>query len=135
MPHAVKLSDALIADARAAAKLEDRSIAGQIEHWARLGRAVEQDLAPPALREVTLKAAADLPGAGSLVARLGEALDVALRPESREAFAAELTARVRYGTDPAFPGYLVRDDPGGTRVPGRYVDREFQPLVSRDIAD
>lgn len=64
MPQAVKLSDALIAEARTAAELEVRSIAGQIEHWARLGRAAEQDLASPALREVTLQAAADHPGAG-----------------------------------------------------------------------
>lgn len=135
MPHAVKLSDALIAEAREAADLGNRSVAGQIEHWARLGRAVEQDLASPALREVTLQAAADQPAAGSLGARLGAALDAALHPDARTAFAAELAGRVRYGTDPAFPGYLVRDEPDGNRTPGRYVGRQFRPLVTRDGDD
>lgn len=135
MPHAVKLSDTLIAEARLAADLNNRSVAGQVEHWARLGRALEHDLASPALREVTLQSAADAPGSGSLAARLGEALDTALGAESRAAFAAELASRVRYGTDPAFPGYLVRDEPDGSRTPGRYVGRKFQPLVTRDRDD
>lgn len=103
MPHAVKLSDALVEEARAAADLENRSVASQIEHWARLGRVVEQDLAAPARQELALHAAADRAGAGSLASRIGEALDAALRPAAREAFAAELASRVRYGTDPAFP--------------------------------
>jgi hypothetical protein len=135
MPQAVKLSDALVADAKRDAELGNRSVAGQIEHWARLGRAIEQDLASPALREVTLQAAADPPVSGSLASRLGEALDAALRPAERAAFAAELAGRVRYGTDPAFPGYLVRDEPDGTRTPGRYVNRSFQPLTTRDVDD
>lgn len=103
MPHAVKLSDALVEEARVAADLENRSVASQIEHWARLGRVVEQDLAAPARQELALHAAADRAGAGSLASRIGEALDAALRPAAREAFAAELASRVRYGTDPAFP--------------------------------
>ena len=37
----VKISDALMIDARANAESAQRSIAGQIEHWARLGKAVE----------------------------------------------------------------------------------------------
>ncbi len=139
MPHAVKLSDALVEEARAAADLENRSVASQIEHWARLGRVVEQDLAAPARRELSLHAAAGRAGAGagagSLASRIGEALDAALRPAAREAFAAELASRVRYGTDPAFPGYVVRDEPDGRRTPGRYVNREFQPLATRDPAD
>jgi hypothetical protein len=135
MPHAVKLSDALVEEARVAADLENRSVASQIEHWARLGRVVEQDLAAPARRELALHAAADRAGAGSLASRIGEALDAALRSAAREAFAAELAGRVRYGTDPAFPGYVVRDEPDGRRTPGRYVNREFQPLATRDGAD
>jgi hypothetical protein len=37
----VKLSSQLVDEARQEAELLQRSIAGQIEHWARLGRAVE----------------------------------------------------------------------------------------------
>jgi hypothetical protein len=41
MSQPVKLSDALILDARLTAEVAQRSIAGQIEFWAGLGRAVE----------------------------------------------------------------------------------------------
>src|ERR1019366_8949184 len=37
----VKLSDALVLDARLAGEIVERSIAGQVEFWARLGRSVE----------------------------------------------------------------------------------------------
>ena len=44
MGQPVKLSDALVLDARIAAQAQERSIAGQIEFWAKLGRSVEQVL-------------------------------------------------------------------------------------------
>lgn len=44
MPQPVKLSDPLINAARTVAPDADRSIAGQIEHWARLGQAAERVL-------------------------------------------------------------------------------------------
>jgi len=37
----VKLSDTLVLDARLTAEVSERSIAGQIEFWAKLGRAIE----------------------------------------------------------------------------------------------
>jgi hypothetical protein len=37
----VKLSDGLVLDARLAGKAWERSIAGQVEFWARLGCAIE----------------------------------------------------------------------------------------------
>jgi hypothetical protein len=136
MPHAVKLSNGLIEDARAAAELEHRSVASQIEHWARLGRALEQDLHPPALQGLIARSAADGgPSDGSLATRLGAAIDAALEPAARAALADDLGQRYRYGTDKAFPGYLVRDDPDGGRVPGRFIDRSFVPLVAEDDDD
>jgi ParD-like antitoxin of type II bacterial toxin-antitoxin system len=41
MSHPVKISDELILDARLTAQIAERSIAGQIEFWAQLGRAIE----------------------------------------------------------------------------------------------
>lgn len=38
---AVRLSAGLVASAKAEAALQSRSIAGQVEHWARLGMALE----------------------------------------------------------------------------------------------
>ena len=41
MSQPVKLSDQLVLDARLAGKATERSIAGQVEFWAKLGRAIE----------------------------------------------------------------------------------------------
>ncbi|MDP6722534.1 MAG: hypothetical protein QGF59_27975, partial [Pirellulaceae bacterium] len=41
MSQPVKLSDELVCDARLTGKVSERSIAGQIEFWAQLGRALE----------------------------------------------------------------------------------------------
>lgn len=43
MPSVVKLSDALVNDARPYANAMHRSIPKQIEHWARLGKAAEEN--------------------------------------------------------------------------------------------
>ncbi len=43
MPHTVKITDdALLETARAEAEAQGRSLAGQILHWARIGRAIER---------------------------------------------------------------------------------------------
>ena len=41
MSQPAKLSDSLVLDARLAGETVQRSIAGQVEFWARLGRAIE----------------------------------------------------------------------------------------------
>jgi hypothetical protein len=43
MAHAVKISDPEMEALREAAAVNSRSIAGQAEHWLRIGRAVERD--------------------------------------------------------------------------------------------
>jgi hypothetical protein len=43
MPSVVKLSDELINDARPYANAMHRSVPKQIEHWARLGKAAEEN--------------------------------------------------------------------------------------------
>lgn len=42
MAQSVKLSDDVMAAVRREAELQSRSVAGQITHWLRLGRAIEQ---------------------------------------------------------------------------------------------
>lgn len=49
MPVAVKLSDSLAEEARTASAGADRSLTGQIEHWARLGKAVEPLFSAPTI--------------------------------------------------------------------------------------
>ena len=41
MGQPVKISDSLLSDARLSSEITERSIAGQIEFWAGLGRAIE----------------------------------------------------------------------------------------------
>lgn len=128
----VKLSDELVTAARAEAEASQRSIAAQVEHWARLGQAVEAVLPHPDV--VALKRAPDLSAAFpdrskreavlAILDRLGASpeRDAALR-------------RVRggegpvYGSDADYPGLVVRIDPDGTRTPGRFEKRRFVPAA------
>lgn len=43
MSQAVKLSEQIVADARISSRALKRSVAGQIEHWARIGKIVEEN--------------------------------------------------------------------------------------------
>jgi hypothetical protein len=43
MPTAIRISDDLLSNARSISKLENRSITGQIEHWATIGRIAEEN--------------------------------------------------------------------------------------------
>lgn len=43
MATAVKLSDTIIAEAKIRSKVLNRSVAGQIEHWAKIGRIAEEN--------------------------------------------------------------------------------------------
>lgn len=132
MPQPVKLSDPIIEQARAAAAAADRSMAAQIEHWARLGRAVEAVLTTPQ--------SAALKQGGRPSAAADEAERAALLRAMRLAVAAAGHAdlgrvlraadRDRYGVDPAFPDCVVRHAPDGSRTPGHIVHRRFVPLAA-----
>ena len=43
MPTVVRISDSLLKDARKYSKVEHRSLSGQIEHWARIGKCAEEN--------------------------------------------------------------------------------------------
>ena len=43
MATAVKLSDSIISEAKIMSKALNRSLAGQIEHWAKIGRIAEEN--------------------------------------------------------------------------------------------
>jgi hypothetical protein len=43
MAIAIKLSDEIIADAQVVSKVNKRSVAGQIEYWAKIGRIAEEN--------------------------------------------------------------------------------------------
>lgn len=56
MPSAVRISDDLINLARKVSKAENRSLTGQIEYWAKIGKLAEEnpDLPYHLLREILL---------------------------------------------------------------------------------
>lgn len=121
MSQPVKLSDRLVLDARLSAKYAERSIAGQIEHWAQLGRALE-----PVLKGAQALA---LRQAGETMA-LDRILTSVDGPEGRRRVAEHLEQLPfpHYEADADKPGLLVRIDADGTRTRGRFVNRKFKPL-------
>jgi hypothetical protein len=121
MSQPVKLSDELVLDARLTAEIAQRSIAGQIEFWAQLGRAIE-----PLLEGARALA---LCRAGS-VRPLSECLASVDSDEGRQRVMEYLTSRPypHYEPAPAGRGLLVRVDADGTRRLGRFVGREFRAI-------
>lgn len=56
MPTAVRVSDKLINKARKFSKVDHRSLTGQIEHWASIGKCVEEnpDLTYSLIKEILI---------------------------------------------------------------------------------
>jgi len=127
MPQPVKLSDALVLDARIAGEEQERSIASQVEYWAKLGRCVEKlfDGRQQAfLRRVT--APVDL----------GALLEVVDTPKGRQVFREYLESEPfpHYKAHPKHSGLLIRTEEDGRERVGRFVNRVFveEPVEARD---
>jgi hypothetical protein len=124
MSQPVKLSDSLVLDARLAAETVSRSIAGQVEFWARLGRSIE----------LLLEGRQVLALCHNATARpLSECLKSVGTPEGRERLGAYLESRPfpHYQPDADRPGLLVRVDANGGRTVGRFVRRQFRPIGAK----
>lgn len=128
----VKLPDDLVLMARAEAEATNRSIAAQVEHWARIGRAVEGALLHA--DTLALKRGPDLPTAfpdeakrQEVLSLLGRVAASADRTEALERIGRG--AKPIYGSDPRFPGLVVRVEADGSRTPGRFENRRFVPLA------
>ena len=123
----VKLSDELVASARKEAASTDRSITGQIEHWAKIGRSVEtvlhhQDV--QALKQTQGDATLTVPARRAVKA----VLERLVTEKNRGTLASRLKAgRVVYQSDPAGSGLTERVSPDGTRTLGRLANRRFVP--------
>jgi hypothetical protein len=119
MSQPVKLSDSLVLDARLAAEVVERSIAGQIEFWARIGRAVEPLLQGAQVMALCRDASAQ---------PLSACLDSVDSPQGRRRVAEFLRTQPypHYEPAPSAPGLLVRIEAGGKRAMGRFVNRKFQ---------
>jgi hypothetical protein len=120
MSQPVKLSDTMVLDARLCSKLTERSIAGQIEFWAALGKAIE-----PLLRfddVLRLRQRGDVQSLNDCLSSVGTKAGV-------RRLKAVLKDRPfpHYEADPKGGNLLVRIDEKGIRTRGRFVNREFVP--------
>ncbi len=56
MASAIRVSEKLVRDAKLFSKVESRSVTGQIEHWARIGKCAEEnpDLTYGLIKEILI---------------------------------------------------------------------------------
>jgi hypothetical protein len=116
----LRISDDIVLRAREEAEASDRSLTGQIEHWVKLGMAVEALLGHPEVLELKRRGKA---------LSLEQAHAFAHSPAGKERARRHLAARKgpRYAADPERPDRVVRVEADGTRTRGRLVDRVFVP--------
>jgi hypothetical protein len=119
MSQPVKLSDELVLDARLTAKIAERSIAGQIEFWAQLGRAMEP------LLQGTQALALRRAGAAVPLSKCLESVD-STAGHARVAEYLDRRPFPHYEPFADAPGMLVRIEADGTRTVGRFVNRRFE---------
>jgi hypothetical protein len=120
MGQPVKLSDELVLDARVAGETGERSIAGQIEYWARIGRAIELYLRVP--EALKLKRQGDARPLSALLSSVDTAAG-----RKRLARHLENVPFPHFRPAPGKRGLVVKIDQDGTRTVGRFVNREFRP--------
>ncbi|WP_372899097.1 hypothetical protein [Stieleria sp.] len=118
MGQPVKLSDQLVDDARAVVPFSQRSIAGQIEFWAGLGKSIE-----PLLRGDRSLLLQRSGSERSLSQAIAEVDTVA----GRKRVEAYLKQRPypHYKPVPGDPELLRRIEADGSEVIGRFVGRDF----------
>ncbi len=121
MSQPVRLSDALVLDARMVGDVAERSIAGQIEFWANLGRAIEPVL--DGARALTLARA----GRARPLSVCLAGVDSAAGRRRVGDYLASIPFP-HYEPAPRRPRVVVRIDADGRRTPGRFVQRKFVPL-------
>jgi len=124
MSQPVKLSDALVLDARLTGEIAERSIAGQIEFWAQLGRALEPML--EGAHALALKKSGE-------AKPLSACLETVNTEEGVKRVSDYLNSQPypHYEPDPDKAGLLIRIEADGTRTRGRFIAREFKPMQPR----
>lgn len=120
MGQPVKLSDQLVDDARAVVPYSHRSLAGQIELWAALGKSIEPLLRGD--RVLSLQAAGKERPLSQIVAEVDSAT-------GRQRVADYLAQRPypHYKPVPDRPELVCRMEADGSKTIGRFVNCEFVP--------
>ena len=98
----------------------ERSIAGQIEFWASIGRALEQQLRLPEVMALKQSGA---------LRPLRECVAIAGTPAGRAQLKEALAQRPYPHFDQADrPGLIVKIEADGSRQVGRFINRRFQVI-------
>ncbi|WP_162601492.1 TA system antitoxin ParD family protein [Occallatibacter savannae] len=116
----MKLSDALVLDARIVGDAQERSIAGQVEFWAKLGRGVEALLEGRQVLALSRNA-----NATPLTAAI-ESVETSRGRRQLSNYLQSLPYP-HYEPHPKRKGMLVRTERDGTKTVGKFVNREFVP--------
>ncbi len=118
MGQPVKLSDALVMEARIAAEVMQRSIAGQVEFWASLGMRMERIMNGNQIMKEREKSVAE---------ELSSAIQSVNLPEGRARLADYLagTPYPHYRPHPDKARVFFREDADGTVTEGRFEGRNF----------
>ncbi len=132
----VKLSDRdVIRDVKHEARISDRSMAGQVEHWVKIGRAVEAILGNAevmALKE-NLQHFVRQATARGVESKIVSAVTHVMMTRDREAVKAHIVGSgvPVYQADPSHPGKVIRIMPDGSRASGRVRGGIFVPAPAR----
>lgn len=118
MAQPVKLSDALVLDARLEGEIQQRSIAGQVEYWARLGKVMDA-LLDGRVRNEALRNG-DPVALSELVAAVGRA-----EGDARLKSYLGCEPFPHFEAHPTRKGMLIRTEEDGRRSVGRFVNRHF----------
>jgi hypothetical protein len=127
MPAPVKISDRLLARAKAEAKETHRSVTAQIEHWATLGRAIEVMAGHSEV--LMLKRAGERLAMPTWVRR--DDVEAVLTELTHESDRESVKARIRagggplYEADPEDPNGVIQIAPDGRRTLGPFEGRTF----------
>jgi len=126
---AIKVSADLADSARKEAAEADRSLTGQIEHWAKLGRAAEAIL-PSQVAAALKRCAGDLDTLEDETMRrkVLDALAV-FQTQAPDLLRKKigLDQQTLFEPDPENPGGIIRISPDGTRIRGVMDRRTFVP--------
>jgi len=118
MSQPVKLSDDLVLEARVAAEAQERSIAGQVEYWAKIGRSVSELLNGRVQQRLV---------ANQAEKSLSEIIETVDKPEGRARLKVYLESRPfpHFEAHPTRKGLLIRIEEDGHRSVGRFRNRQF----------
>lgn len=128
----VKLSDQnVIRDVKTEARVADRSMAGQVEHWVKIGQAVEAMLGNAEIKAIkeNLPMFLTRVSAQSVEQKIVSTVTQLMMNPDREAVKAKILAPgvPVFQADPAHAGRVIRIMPDGTRTSGRMKGNSFVP--------